>query len=28
MIDIYILAVIVCYLIYLPYFIQDKMKQK
>jgi hypothetical integral membrane protein (TIGR02206 family) len=28
MIDIYILAVIVCYLIYFPYFIQDKMKQK
>ena len=28
MIDIYILAVIVCYLIYLPYFIQDKIKQK
>ena len=28
MIDIYVLAVIVCYAIYLPYFIQDKMKQK
>ena len=27
MIDIYVLAVIVCYAIYLPYFIQDKMKQ-
>ena len=25
MIDIYILAVIVCYLIYLPYFIKDKL---
>ena len=28
MIDIYLLAVFVCYLIYLPYFIQDKVKQK
>ena len=25
MIDIYILAIIVCYLIYLPYFIKDKI---
>ena len=28
MIDIYLLAVFVCYLIYFPYFIQDKVKQK
>ena len=28
MVDIYLLAVFVCYLIYLPYFIQDKVKQK
>ena len=28
MVDIYLLAVLVCYLIYLPYFIQDKVKQK
>ena len=28
MVDIYLLAVFVCYLIYLPYFIQDKMQQK
>ena len=28
MIDIYILTVIVCYLIYLPYFIKDKLGQK
>ena len=28
MIDIYILTVAVCYLIYLPYFIKDKLSQK
>ena len=28
MIDIYILTVIICYLIYLPYFIKDKLSQK
>ena len=28
MIDIYMLTVIVCYLIYLPYFIKDKLGQK
>lgn len=28
MVDMYLLAVFVCYLIYLPYFIQDKMQQK
>tara|TARA_B100000073_G_scaffold128766_1_gene105463 strand:- start:96 stop:728 length:633 start_codon:yes stop_codon:yes gene_type:complete len=28
MIDIYILTVIICYLIYLPYFIKDKLAQK
>ena len=28
MVDIYLLAVLVFYLIYLPYFIQDKVKQK
>ena len=28
MVDIYLLAVFVCYLIYLPYFIQDKMQLK
>ena len=28
MVDMYLLAVFVCYLIYLPYFIQDKVKQK
>ena len=28
MVDIYLLAVFVCYLIYFPYFIQDKVKQK
>ena len=28
MIDIYLLAVIVCYLIYLPYFIKDKMNSR
>ena len=28
MIDIYILTVVICYLIYLPYFIKDKLTQK
>ena len=28
MIDIYILTVVICYLIYLPYFIKDKLAQK
>ena len=28
MIDIYILTVVICYLIYLPYFIKDKLSQK
>ena len=28
MVDIYLLAVIVCYLIYLPYFIKDKMNSR
>ena len=28
MIDIYILTVIICYLIYLPYFIKDKLSQE
>ena len=28
MIDIYILTVVICYLIYLPYFIKDKIAQK
>ncbi|MAR95160.1 MAG: TIGR02206 family membrane protein [Gammaproteobacteria bacterium] len=28
MIDIYVLAVIVCYLIYLPYFIKDRIKTR
>ena len=27
-IDIYILAVIVCYLMYMPYFLRDKFKNK